>query len=72
MTYVDDSIGIDMVTCSRLRCLYVLLQCCTCDKMIMCVSCLVIPRSLYLIHEQCEYEHHDLIGLITFVMHVYG
>lgn len=30
------------------------------------------PMSLYLIHEECEYENIDSLGLRTFFMYVYG
>ena len=56
MYYVHGFIGMNRVTCSRLSCPYVLLKCdCTCDKMMVYVSCLGI-HILYLIHEEREYK----------------
>ena len=55
--YIDVSIEENGVTCSILSRSYVLLECyCTCDKMMMCVSCFGRPISLYFIHEECEWE----------------
>ena len=53
MNYVDVSIGMDRVTCSKLGCPYVLLECdCTCDKKMICVYCFARYMSLYLMHER--------------------
>ena len=71
--YVKVSIGMDRVTCSRRSCPNVLLECyCTCDKIMMCVYCFGRAMYAYLIHEECEYEHLDLVGLSTFIMNEYG
>ena len=57
MDYGDVFIRVYKVTCNRLSCPYMLLECdCTCDKMMMCVSCFGRPISLYFIHEECEWE----------------
>ena len=72
MDYVDVSIEVNRVTCSRLSCPYVQLECyCTCDNMLMCLSCFCRPMSLYLILERRWIWTLDLVGLSTFVMYVY-
>ena len=68
--YVDVSTGVNGVTCSRLSCPYVLLECdCTCDKMMMCVSSFGRPISFYLMQRKWIWTL-DLVGLRTYVMYV--
>ena len=52
--YVYVSIG---MSSSGLKCPYVLLKCdCACNKMTMKCVLFGRPMSLYLIHEECEYD----------------
>lgn len=72
MGYVDISIGKYRVPSSRVMCPYVLLECnYTCLNLMMCMSCFDRLMSLYLMHEKCDCELLDLVGLRTFVMYMY-
>ena len=60
-----------MMEWCRLSCFYMVLEShWICDLMIMCVL-IGRPMSLYLIYEECDYEHVHLVDLTTFVMNVY-
>ena len=57
MSYVDVSIGMSSVNYCIPSLPHVLVECdCTCDKMMICVSCFGRPMSLYSVLDEYEYD----------------